>query len=484
MSCATSSPVRPPRVSHAGRPSASFSKAAASACAASDTDDTADSGSPQDQQQSSGDSKVQQSSWKPLLEGEIGTNRRQTAMPAKFGSSSSAVTSAARPGLTKSPGKPDVSSQNPSPSSRRNKRAVTESGSPGIASSRDMQPAAAYSAKPRGGGSDAGELGARQEACTGRGESAPATQQVPALQKLKLRVRSRHRSSSQGTDLPRAFQDLQLTDRQLLSAAGAAPPAAPASAQMRATERGAEQHAQDGGKAAAGRARSATIGTEAAPVEEQYVFKASRTLPRSPLKGTPQPPAQASPFEFTPTKPDAASECEDSPHKVGSPIQPAQPECAARPVLPADSHDSGADGAIAELSPSQQCSSRMPDLALSPHQQPESPPGSGVLAVNSLVIPAVRKAQRSSTPEESAIFTPSHKLARSPPRQQNPFATSLQKDAGGQLSPCSFPQELEAEELPETPRMRAAAQNPTEKHAGACMTARDAGSPAQKTCHW
>ncbi len=331
-----------------------------------------------------------------------------------------------------------------------------ESGSPGIAISGDVQPAAAYSAKPRRGLSDAIELDARRQACAGRSESAAEPQQVPALQKLKLRVRSRHRSSSQGTDLPMAFQDLQLTDGQLLPAAHTAVQVATASAQD-APAKGIDSCTQDGERSAAGRARSATAGMEAVPAEEQLVFRASRTLPRSPLRGTSQPSAQV-PLITSPIRPakaDTASKCDTPPHTVGSPAGHAQLECTPRPLMPAGTTGMGVGGARADLSPSQRCSSSTPP----PQQQPESPPGSGVLAVNSLVIPAVRKAQRSGTAEESAIFTPSHKLARSPRRQPDPLMT-LQKDSGGQLSPCSFPQDLEAEDLPETPRMRTAARTP------------------------
>ena len=473
MSRATSSPVRQPRVSHAGRPSASISKAATSACATSDTEDTADSGSPQDQQQSSGDSRLQHG-WKPLLEGGAEAHWPQTAMPAKSGSNEGTVTFAAKTGHRGSPGKSGVSSQDPSLQPSREKRAVAEPRSPERASIREMQPAAVPSGKPCRGQSDVIELGARQEACSGRGESAAEPQQVPALQKLKLRVRSRHRTSSQGADLPMAFQDLQIADGQLLSAAEAAPQVASASAQQRAAGKGTEQRAQHGGKDVAGRARSATTGTEAVPAEEQLVFKASRTLPRSPLKGTPQPSA-VSESPTTSTMVDVASECEDSPHMLDSPIGQAQPERTARPVMSAGSHDMGAGGVSADLSPSRRCSSTTPP----PQQQPLSPPGSGVLAVNSLVIPAMRKAQRSSTAEESAIFTPSHKLARSPPRQPDPLMTP-QKDSGGELSPCSFPQDLEAEEQPETPRIRAAAQSPTGKHAGTCASTPEADSPVQR----
>lgn len=482
LSRATPSPERPRRVSHTGRLSASFTKAAASAHAICDTEDTADSGSSQDQRNSSDSSRLQHGLEISQQEGK-GACSWPMLVPASSGSTESTVASAAGPRHRASHGKPGARSHGPSPGYHRKERAVAQCGSPEAPSGRGMQLDAAHKAKPRTGESDIVQPDAGQEACSGRNDLAA---QVPALQKLKLRVRSRHRTSSQDSDLPLALQALELTDRQPPFVAEAAPQMASASVQLLALEMGTDHSMQDGGKAAAGQARGTRPGTDTEPAEEQLVFRASRTLPRSPLKGSPQPPAQ-DPLTMsppTPSKADAASDFDDPPHMVGSPSEHAQPQCSAHSGMPGvRSYEMGMGEPRTGTSRSRQCSSATLDLTPSPQQQPQSPPGSGVLGVNSLMCPAVSKAQRSSTAEESAIFTPSHKLTRSPPRQPELLATP-HKDTASQPAPCCFPQGLEAEELPETPRMRAAAQDLPERHTGTCAGTQAADSPARQKDHW
>ena len=482
LSCATSSPERPRRVNRAGRPSGSFSKAATSGCATHDTEDTADSGSSQDQHQSLGDLKLQHR-LRASREEEAAPHRQQLPKPVSAGSHEGSNALGARPWHNKSPGKPGVSLQEPSQRPRREMRAVAQSRSPEEPSSLDMQNIAAQSATPRAEDSEVMALDARQEACGGGDETVAPQQQVPALQKLKLRVRSRHRTSSQGCDLPAALQALELTEGQLPLAAEAAPDMAPASAQLPAVKKGMVCSMQDRGRTAAGQAAAARTGTGTVPAEEQQVFRAVRTLPRSPMKAKHQPPplaAFAQPSS-TPAEADAARS-PTRPHSFeNSPVKHAQPQCMSG--TSARSHDIRLGEAQADLSPVHLSSTNTPDLAPQPQQQPGSPPGSGVLAVNSMMFPAVsNKAQRSPATDESAVFTPSHKLARSPPRQ--PKALITHEDSGSQRSPCSFPQALVAEELPDTPRMRAIAQSPVEKHAGTCAGSCEAESPAHGSHHW
>ena len=465
LSRATPSPERPRRVSHTGRPSAAL------APLASDTEDTADSGSSQDQRQSS-DSSGLQHGMGISQQGGTGARRQQTPGPAGSGSTESTVDSAARPRHRVSQGKSGAGLYGPGPRPYREITTAAQSRSPEAPSGRAMEPGAAHPAKPQAGESHLVQPDGGQEACSGRDELAA---QVPALQKLKLRVRSRHRTSSQGGELPLALQALELTDRQLPLAAEAAPRKASASAQLLVPERGTDRQMQNDRKAAAGQPRSTITGTDTVPAEEQLVFRASRTLPRSPLKGSPQPSAQ-NPLTMPPLAPtmvDAVSDCDDPPHMVSSPSEQAQPQCRAHSGMPgARSSEVGTGEACTDSSRSQQRSTTTLDLTPSPQQQPESPPGS-------LMFPAVSKAQRSSTAEASAIFTPSHKLARSPPRQPDLLVTP-RKDSSSRLGPCSFPQGLEAEQLPETPRMRAAAQDLPERHAGTCSGTQSNDSPAHR----
>ena len=477
LSHATSSPERPRRVSHAGRPLDSFSKAATSACATHDTEDTADSGSPQDQYQSSGDSRLQHG-LRVSQNGEAGTDRLQMPRPVISGSNDSSSASRVRPRHRESSRKPGAGAQDPSLKPHREKRLSPDFGSPERPSSLDMQKPAAQSADPRVTEGWSMQMDARQEACSGREGSVAQQQQVPALQKLKLRVRSRHRTSSQGSDLPMGLQALELTEGQPLLAAEALQQMAPVPPQLPATDRGTV----DGGRAAAGHATVAITGTGTVPAEEQRVFRAVRTLLRSPMKANQEAPPQSAPAQppSTPAMADAAGSL-DRPHSCeDSSAKHAQPQCISD--TSAGSHGIRVGEAQADLSPLHQSSINTLSLAPRPQQQPGSPPGSGVLAVNSVLFPAVSKAQQSTAADESAVFTPSHKLARSPPRQLHLLITH--EDSASQLTSCSFPEDLEAEELPETPRMRAAARSSPEKHAITCAVFLEARSPAQGSHHW
>ena len=196
------------------------------------------------------------------------------------------------------------------------------------------------------------------------------------------------------------------------------------------------------------------------------MFKASRQLPRSPVKGSPHPtdqPIRAQP----PTMPyEAYSEALPSPPSPES-GRPAQQAGAKQPELDSEALRCRRDAAHEQpAAPNQMqpCAEEDPVLAASPCQADASPGSgsSGILAVAASLLPAETPVRQRIVGDESKVFTPSHALARSPPRQGGaPVRADKGSDEGRCLSrssSCSFPQQLPDSDaaLLETPRMATA----------------------------
>jgi hypothetical protein len=187
------------------------------------------------------------------------------------------------------------------------------------------------------------------------------------------------------------------------------------------------------------------------------VFKASRQLPRSPVKGSPHatgPPSQAQPPTMSVK---ADSEVPPSP-PLPEGGRPAQQAGAEQPELYslALRHMAVLEPAAA-LNQVPPCAAEDPILAASPCQADASP-GSGILAVVASLLPAKTPVRQRTVGDESKVFTPSHALARSPPRQGGaPVRADEGSDGGRCLSrsgSCSFPQQGDSNAaLLETPRM-------------------------------
>ena len=189
------------------------------------------------------------------------------------------------------------------------------------------------------------------------------------------------------------------------------------------------------------------------------MFKASRQLPRSPIKGSPHPtgqPIRAQP----PTMPyKADSEVAPSPPLPES-GRPAQLAGAEQPDLYSVALKCGRDAAdepAAAPNQVQPCAEKDPVLAASPCQA-EASSGSGILAVLASLLPAKTPVRQRVVGNESKVFTPSHALARSPPRQGGaPARADERSDEGRCLSrsgSCSFPHQNNTDAaLLETPPM-------------------------------
>lgn len=189
------------------------------------------------------------------------------------------------------------------------------------------------------------------------------------------------------------------------------------------------------------------------------MFKASRQLPRSPVKGSPHatgPPIQAQPpiMSFK-----ADSEVPPSP-PLPEGGRPAQQAGAEQPELNSLALRHERDAVLepaAALNQVPPCAAEDPILAASPCQADASP-GSGILAVVASLLPAKTPVRKRTVGDESKVFTPSHALARSPPRQGGaPVRADEGSDGGRCLSrsgSCSFPQQGDSNAaLLETPRM-------------------------------
>lgn len=469
-----------------------------SACTTSDTDDTADSASASSEQHRYAGLGLEHG-LRSLPQTEAGFPRQHVSKTGGSGSDTTIAAQSGRPGQKAVPhnsGMGDL--QHASPGPKRGQRARNSPKHSAAPSGSDAQPFPAHSVKPHEAGRDIGQAEGRKEGSCGSDESAQ--EQVPALQKLKLRVRSRQRTSLQSSDLKTALHSLKLTDGEMpaagisgstesntqtalqsltdsqfptASAFNCALQMASVPSQKVSIERAVGYSMSEASNFMASPAMSAKTAPGPVPTEEHMVFKASKILPRSPLKGSPQT-SEHSVFEKptpTPTQADVATVSGTPSH---SPAKQAKAESSAPSSVSASSHGRQLSEAVAVSSCLQPHRDPEPDSALPAQQQPGSPPGSGVLAIDSLLLPAVPNVQRITAADEGAVFTPSHKLARSPPKQQDAHANHPEESLS-QPSTCSFPQQHALDgKTPETPCMAATAAQSPHKHTSACMGAPEA----------
>ena len=189
------------------------------------------------------------------------------------------------------------------------------------------------------------------------------------------------------------------------------------------------------------------------------MFKAFRQLPRSPVRDSPHatgPPirAQPPPMSFK-----ADSEVPPSP-PLPEGGRPAQQAGAEQPELYSVTLRHERDAAHEPAAALNQVPPRAeedPVLAASPCRADASP-GSNILAVVASLLPAKTPARQRTVGDEDKVFTPSHALARFPPRQGGaPARADERSDEGRCLSrsgSCSFPQQGDSSAaLLETPRL-------------------------------
>ena len=181
------------------------------------------------------------------------------------------------------------------------------------------------------------------------------------------------------------------------------------------------------------------------PAEEQLVFRPSRALPRSPVRDR--------------TSPYCQPECGQEPHKMLSPsrtntwtatspgvkglVERIEAEetirCKTPALSPASPLSKPPAATCAPVRP--RASAAAPDLAPS-GQDAATPPGSSSCLHDGASRGTRRRHSQPSTAAAShSVFTPSHVLARSPPKQVAAGPKSPQGVCAGHPSPARSPKQ-------------------------------------------
>ena len=180
-----------------------------------------------------------------------------------------------------------------------------------------------------------------------------------------------------------------------------------------------------------------------APAEEQLVFRPSRALPRSPVRDRPSPHCQAEcsqePLkQLSPSRADTAAATAQG---VKGLVQRIEAEeiirCSTSALSPASPVSTPAAAVSASVQPSAGIAA--PELA-SPGRNSVTPPGGdNFLQDGASKGTSRRHSQSSAAAASQSVFTPSHVLARSPPKQLALSPESPQGVSAGQPSPVRSP---------------------------------------------
>ena len=182
-----------------------------------------------------------------------------------------------------------------------------------------------------------------------------------------------------------------------------------------------------------------------APAEEQLVFRPSRALPRSPVRDRPSQHCQAEcsqePLkQLSPSRADTTAAT--SPGVKGL-VQRIEAEeiirCSTSALSPASPISTPPAAMSASVQPS--AGAAAPELAAPGRNSVTPPGGNSFLQDGASKGISQRHSQSGTAAASQSVFTPSHVLARSPPKQVATSPKSPQGVSAGQPSPGRSPKQ-------------------------------------------
>ena len=200
-----------------------------------------------------------------------------------------------------------------------------------------------------------------------------------------------------------------------------------------------------GGSTHAKAPTTGATGISEVPAEEQHVFRPSRALPRSPVRDRPSPHchavcSQEPPKQLSPSRADTAAAT--SPGVKGL-VQRIEAEettrCKASAFSPASPLSKAPTATSAPIQP---CAGTAAQDPVPLGRDSATTPGSSSILHDGTRRGTTRRHSQPSTAAASqSVFTPSHVLARSPPKQVATSPKSPQGVSAGQPSPGRSPKQ-------------------------------------------
>ena len=473
-----------------------------SACCVSDVEDTADSGSPQTQLRSSVSARAREGSGSPLRRGVLEAHFMRGETESGGSASTTAGTNrpqrqASEPTAGATGGRAPLSRAMPEREGESNSghSAAKPAGTSSVSMQPRQPPPATDVGSPRmAGGNSPVPVQRRQSEGSGVGEA-----QVPALEKLKRRMQRRQRTSLQDASVAPALQArsftgrtnschgrqlyilhilhraLQLSDSSSAFAAGCTLPMTTASCALTGSINASSKRrhtaiagdeipeadcavpmpvsvkgattptGSKGGSTHAREPATGATGISEVPAEEQLVFRPSRALPRSPVRDRPSPHcnAECSQEALKQLSPSRADTVAAASLGVKGLVQRIEAEETIRCSTPALSPASPVSTPPTAMSASvQPCAgAAAPELARPGRDSVTPPRGNSFLQDGASKGKSRRHSQPNTAVASQSVFTPSHVLARSPPKQVTTGPKSPQGVSAGQPSPVRSPKQ-------------------------------------------